>query len=153
MWLTDFREEHGLDVHELAVLIRRYGARKRPPKSVSERLLWLLEVDPDFVTATSASEDADVPSDGDNEAETPTSPAEEETTAPKGDVTTGGTKEPSVEDEEESSTVVAEEEESSDVVDGEESSTDTDGDASSDDETVKKPEETTKDPDPWTGWF
>lgn len=50
MWLTDFREEHGLDIHELAVLIRRYGAKKRPPKSVSERLLWLLEVDPDFVT-------------------------------------------------------------------------------------------------------
>ena len=43
MWLTDFREAHGLSVAQLGAVIRRAGARMDPPLRVSDVLLENLE--------------------------------------------------------------------------------------------------------------
>ena len=44
VWLTDFREAHGLSVAELGAVIRRVGARMDPPLRVSDVLLENLEM-------------------------------------------------------------------------------------------------------------
>lgn len=44
MWITDFREAHGLSVAQLGAVIRRAGARMDPPLRVSDVLLENLEM-------------------------------------------------------------------------------------------------------------
>lgn len=50
MWITEFREQFGLDLEQLGAQIRRVGARKDPPLRVSDILLYRLETDPKFRT-------------------------------------------------------------------------------------------------------
>lgn len=50
MWLTDFRKQHNLELYELAGLIRIVGAKKIPALTVSEGLIWRLEIDGNFRT-------------------------------------------------------------------------------------------------------
>ena len=44
MWITDFREAHGLSVAQLGAVIRKAGARMDPPLRVSDVLLENLEM-------------------------------------------------------------------------------------------------------------
>lgn len=50
MWLTDFRRQHNLELYELAGLIRIVGAKKIPALTVSEGMIWRLEIDENFRT-------------------------------------------------------------------------------------------------------
>jgi len=50
MWITEYREEYGLELEQLGAMIRRAGRRKEPELWVSDTLLYRLETDPNFRT-------------------------------------------------------------------------------------------------------
>ena len=50
MWLTEYRERNGLELYELGRMVRRLGARMLPPLTVSDTLLYRLEIDRNFRT-------------------------------------------------------------------------------------------------------
>lgn len=50
MWITEYREQYGLELEQLGTMIRRAGRRKDPELWVSDTLLYRLETDPNFRT-------------------------------------------------------------------------------------------------------
>lgn len=50
MWITEYRERHGLTLEQLGAMIRRAGRRKEPELRVSDILLERLETEPNFRT-------------------------------------------------------------------------------------------------------
>lgn len=50
MWITEYREEHGLSLEALGKAMRRAGAKLEPPVKVSDILLERLELEPKFRT-------------------------------------------------------------------------------------------------------